>query len=204
MTPTRQARDEAVGDYRAGGACTVTESRRGMKGSALGALGVVCLGSLLVQSFHMVEHVAQILQKFVYHLPAHGLLGEALDREWVHMAYNGTLEATLLATLLGYGLWSRSALAAFPRGRTWGLYAFWSVVAFQGYHVVEHVVKMYQYITTGRPDTPGFLGQILPIIWVHFTINLAVLVLMIAATLGLGMVGRAVRDIRGPAAPTAA
>lgn len=204
MTLTRQARDEAVGDYRAGGASTVTESRRGVKGSALRALGVVTLGSLLVQSFHMVEHVLQVLQKYYWHVPAHGLLGAALDREWVHMAYNSTLEATLVAMLLGYGLWGRSALSEFPRGRAWGLYAFWGVVAFQGYHVGEHVVKMYQYISTGRPDTPGLAGQLFPTIQVHFADNLVVLALMIAAALGLGMISRAVKDIRGPSAPIGA
>lgn len=187
-----------------GGEGTARRLEPTMRGPTLRALGIVCLGSLLVQSFHMVEHVLQILQKYYWMVPPHGLLGETFDREWVHMAYNSTLEATLLVMLLGYGLWSSGALAKFPGGRKWGLYTFWALVTFQGYHVVEHIVKMYQYISTGRPDTPGLLGQFFPPILVHFTINLAVLALMMAASLGLGMMGRAVKDIRGPAAPIGA
>jgi len=167
-----------------------------MRGSR--TLGAVCIGSLAVQSFHMLEHVVQVLQKFVWNVPAHGLLGEAFDREWVHMAYNGTLEALFLVMLVGYGLWSRDALRAFPGGRPWGLYTFWALIGFQGYHTAEHVVKMYQYLATGVSDTPGLLGQIFPTILVHFAFNVIVLLMMVMASVGLRMTQRAIRDLRAP------
>jgi hypothetical protein len=42
------------------------------------ALWAVWVGALVVQSFHMPEHIAQVLQKFVFGLPPHGILGEVL------------------------------------------------------------------------------------------------------------------------------
>jgi hypothetical protein len=44
---------------------------------------------LVVQGFHMIEHIAQIIQKLALNLPvSNGVLGHALDVEPVHFAYN--------------------------------------------------------------------------------------------------------------------
>lgn len=46
-------------------------------------IGLGC--TLLVQAAHMVEHVAQVVQKFLLRMSeAHGLLGSIFDVEWVH------------------------------------------------------------------------------------------------------------------------
>ncbi|KRT76172.1 MAG: hypothetical protein XU14_C0061G0007 [Armatimonadetes bacterium CSP1-3] len=43
---------------------------------------------LIIQGAHMVEHVAQVIQKFLLGFDkAHGLLGSAFDFEWVHFIY---------------------------------------------------------------------------------------------------------------------
>ncbi len=144
----------------------------------------VWVGALGVQSFHMLEHVAQVLQKFVFGLPPHGILGEALDREWVHFTYNWTLGVALVVVLLGYGLHLRFG---FEGRAPIGLYSFRGVVLLQGYHLLEHVVKMMQYFKTGVPDTPGILGQVFPTILLHFAINAAVLALMFLAEGDLGL-----------------
>lgn len=63
---------------------------------------------LIVQSFHMIEHVAQVLQKFVLGQPeAHGLLGTIFDFEWVHFIYNTSLEVALVLDFI----WCRRATA---------------------------------------------------------------------------------------------
>lgn len=45
----------------------------------------------------MVEHVVQVIQKFLLGFEkAHGLLGAAFDFEWVHFVYNTLLEPALI------------------------------------------------------------------------------------------------------------
>jgi hypothetical protein len=61
-------------------------------------------------------------------------------------------------------------------------------VLFQGYHSVEHVVKLYQYLVipryqSGVVPTPGILPQMTgwPIFLVHFGFNLIVWATMAVA-----------------------
>jgi hypothetical protein len=126
---------------------------------------------VLVQSAHMVEHVAQVIQKFVLgRKDAHGLLGAIFDLESVHFLYNGALEAALivaLAWVLRSGLPAPVALRA--------------VVGIQGYHVVEHSVKMFHHVFHGVAAPKGILGMFVPVIWLHFWFNLIVLGLMLWA-----------------------
>ncbi len=140
---------------------------------------VAFVAVVIVQGAHIVEHVAQVIQKFLLGFSqAHGLLGAAFDFEWVHFLYNTALEAALIFILL----WCRRATGhqASP--------ALQVVVWLQGYHVVEHVVKMYQYYMLGVPSgaTKGILGFVLPVIWVHFWLNLIVLALIVLARYAYG------------------
>src|SRR3990172_5233744 len=90
----------------------------------LAATGAAAI--LLVQAAHMVEHVAQVTQKFIIHMPAaHGLLGSIFNLEWVHFVYNTVLYAALLAVYAWYrragpgrGSRSPSASPRVPAGRT--------------------------------------------------------------------------------------
>lgn len=147
----------------------------------------VLLGALVLQGLHFVEHIAQITQKFFLKLPeAHGILGAALDTEWVHFAYNLTLLAFLWGFLFAY----RPHL-----GPVWTERARWCHVALlltatlQLYHMVEHSVKVAQHVTTACASCPGLLGTVVNPIWLHFFINLFVLVPMAVAVVGLGLMG---------------
>jgi len=126
--------------------------------------------TLLVQAAHMVEHVAQVTQKFILHMPAaHGLLGSIFDLEWVHFVYNTVLYAAFLAV---YAWYRRAGPGRVP-------FAMRGVLWLQGYHVVEHLVKMYQYYALGITVGPkGILGFFIPLIWLHFFLNLFVLILL--------------------------
>ena len=54
------------------------------------------------QGFHMVEHIAQVMQKFLFHItPAHGLIGQ-LDLEQVHFAFNLFYLSTLIMVMIGW------------------------------------------------------------------------------------------------------
>lgn len=132
--------------------------------------------TLLFQSAHHLEHVAQVMQVLgLGRHPAHarGLLGAHTDLEWVHAAYNWALEAFLVGLLL---------LAL--RWRVWtsldrlGRMALLSVVALQGFHAFEHGLKMAQYLFVdwyrwGYHPPPGWLPQATgwPIFVVHFWLN---------------------------------
>ncbi len=145
----------------------MTEESRYAQMAKMG-LGVL----LVIQTAHMAEHVAQVIQKFVLHLPkAQGLLGSIFDLEHIHFTYNTGI---WIPIVLAY-IWYRRSGAPMP-------FAFRTLVWFQGYHVVEHIVKMYQYYALGITVGPkGILGYIFPIVWLHFWLNLIVLLLLAGA-----------------------
>jgi len=126
----------------------------------------------VIQSAHMVEHVAQVTQKFILGWPkAPGLLGSIFDLEWVHFLYNSSLQVAILAILI---FWRRNIREPLP-------FAVKAAGVFQGYHTIEHIVKMYQYYALGITVGPkGILGYVFPLIWLHFFFNLITLVLIVA------------------------
>ncbi|MGH2674843.1 MAG: right-handed parallel beta-helix repeat-containing protein [Actinomycetota bacterium] len=123
-----------------------------------------------VQSFHMLEHVVQVIQVYVVDGERRsGLLGAAVDTEWLHFLYN----AAVLA--LAVWLWClvRSA------GRTPGVRfdpapLVLAAVMVQGYHVAEHTAKLLQHLIEGINPAPGLIGGRVGLVWFHFGINLAV------------------------------
>jgi hypothetical protein len=42
---------------------------------------------------------------------------------------------------------------------------------FEGYHFVEHVFKIVQFLDTGMNGTPGILGHFFNLVWLHFVYN---------------------------------
>jgi hypothetical protein len=144
------------------------------------------LGILLIQGFHEVEHITQVLQRTVFDIPkGAGILGTWLDIEPVHVGYNA-----LFLVLLG---------VVYVQGRFWetrrsqplvfGLMTF--SVLFQGYHFVEHMFKIVQFADTGMNGTPGILGHVFNLVWLHFAFNTIVFTSFAAAFVA----GRWDRDV---------
>lgn len=134
------------------------------------AVAVLAAG-FAVQSFHMVEHVVQVVQVHVLQAEQRsGLLGRRVDTEWLHLAFNGVL--------LGFLLWAGALflrrLPAALLARPSGLSFLLAAVAVQGYHLAEHVAKVAQHAASGVRTAPGLLGDNLGLVWFHFGINLAV------------------------------
>lgn len=147
----------------------------------VGAAVNVFAAALALQAVHQIEHLAQLVQaKILLIKPAHGLFGSIFDNEWVHVVYNGGLFVLLVLTTVTL---VRERVARRPIG--WLFLG--GALAVQSYHVVEHAVKLAQHLTTGVDPAPGVLGQILDLVWLHFTFNLIVLLLMVAGFLGLGL-----------------
>jgi hypothetical protein len=137
--------------------------------------------ALALQLFHQLEHFVQVAQaKFLGIKPAHGILGSFVDLEWVHFVYNsGLLILLLLAT------------AAVLRDRRVRPPVGWlflgGTLAVQTYHQLEHVAKIVQHVQTGADPAPGILGFVVDLVWLHFTINAVVTILMIGAFYYLGL-----------------
>jgi len=155
-----------------------------MKTRALYALLALAFA---VQTVHHAEHVTQLIQIYALGFKppeAHGLLGSVFDFEWVHFIYNVGLEVTLVGLWLGY----RRARRGDPSGVSHrGPTLLTALVLFQGYHSVEHVVKLYQYLFVpyyqfGLRPPPGFLPHATgwPIFLVHFWLNMIVWAAMVA------------------------
>jgi heme exporter protein D len=137
---------------------------------------------LAVQTAHFIEHIAQIIQIYllqIHPLDAHGLLGHIFDFEWVHFAYNIGLEMALIGLWLGFRrLMTQNESLKIPVGNQRLLVG---LVVFQGYHAIEHIAKLYQYLfiplyQSGEIPTPGILPELTawPIFLVHFGFNMIV------------------------------
>ena len=141
---------------------------------------IIILGTTaVIQSGHMIEHIAQLIQWMLRLQLAHGLIGQ-LDLEMVHFIY----DALFLIGLSALGSFYGDVLAAKGR-RAYGVFVTAWVV--QTYHMIEHVVKFSQHMETGIEGTPGILGRFIPVIPLHFTINLIVTVCIIVPFFMLGM-----------------
>ena len=137
---------------------------------------LVFLALLVIQGFHLVEHLTQVVQRYLLGIAnGNGILGSVADIEPVHFIYNVAYLALLAALYMLLGLHRhgprRVGQAAFA------LVTF--ALVFQGFHVVEHVAKMVQYLQLGLRngtggvlgDGPGALVPLFPIPLLHLVYN---------------------------------
>jgi hypothetical protein len=125
---------------------------------------------LVIQTFHMGEHFVQVFRVHFDGVPSRGgIVGSVVDTEWVHFTYNLSVLIGLVAVIAArFRGW-------LPRGRPDIGDALLAAATFmQGYHVVEHSVKLTQHLVTGAKVNPGILGGPIDLVWLHFVINLAV------------------------------
>lgn len=131
--------------------------------------------AVIAQTGHTLEHFVQVYQHLVLDMPvseSHGILGRA-DIEPVHFWWNFSVMLTLIVV---YYAWEfnrpESTLRQFKSMR----WTFFTVLIVQGYHMIEHAIKYYQHIQTGKQGTPGIIGHFLgpDLIFFHFWINMIV------------------------------
>ena len=114
------------------------------------------VATVVIQTLHMVEHVAQVFQKFVLDYSyAHGLIG-SLDLEQVHFTFNLMYLGALIYVTLGW-LNFGSRVCRYGQEKMLGALLIATVVV-QGYHMVEHSARLVQFLNTGLQGTPGLLG----------------------------------------------
>ena len=134
------------------------------------------------QSFHMLEHVVQVVQVYVFDGERRsGLLGSAVDTESVHFIYN----VAVLAFMVWVWRRLRPRMGSPSAGERRWLPWFFAATVIQAYHLLEHGVKMYQHLAIGLDPAPGLVGGRLGLVWFHFGINLAVYAGLAALALGM-------------------
>ncbi len=131
---------------------------------------VILTVAVAVQSFHILEHIVQVIQKFVLQFPvAHGIPGASLDFEPVHFTFNAIYLA--LVALVWISLTNTPIR---KMQLIYGLVTF--VLVFQSWHFIEHAVKLDQHFVNGCVSCPGILGHYFDVILLHFTYNAVVYV----------------------------
>jgi len=156
----------------------------GAAAPAAGAMPAFLL-LVLVQGFHEIEHVVQVVQRLALGIPnGNGVVGSLADVEPVHVAYNTMYLALLAIVYVRLGLLGSGPS---PHGRlVTGLLTF--ALAFQMWHELEHVFKLVQYVALGVNGTGGILGQgpgavapVAPIPLLHLAYNTVAYVPALAA-----------------------
>jgi hypothetical protein len=155
---------------------------------------VLFLAVVLFQGVHELEHVVQVVQAFVFNVRgAAGLLGSVFGLEPVHFAYNALFLTLVGVAFASFGVRRRVGVAR-PVGVA-VLLGF--ALGLQSYHVVEHLAKIEQYLSSGVNGVPGLLGAYFNPIWLHFWLNTVAYVPCVAAFF-VGAVHREVgADLRG-------
>jgi hypothetical protein len=142
------------------------------------AVALLFLEMILLQGFHEVEHIVQVFQRTVLGIASGaGVLGSVFDVEPVHMIYN----LAFLLLLGGVYLGCRRDRSVIPAQPTSVLRLLTVAFVFQGFHTVEHTVKMWQYFQTGLNGTPGILGYWIPVVFLHLGYNTALYVPVVVA-----------------------
>lgn len=146
------------------------------------AVVLLFLEMVVLQGIHEVEHVVQVFQRTVLGIAkGAGVLGSAFDIEPVHMVYN----LAFLVLLAGVYVGCRRDTSIVPRNANAVMRLLTVSFFFQGFHTVEHVVKMWQYYATGVNGTPGIFGSWVPVVYLHLGYNTALYVpVLIAFFLG--------------------
>ena len=174
-------------------AVRVPSRARELSAAAERRLDLAFLLVILVMTAHEAEHVAQVVQKDALDnscpVDCRGLLGFKADVEWVHFTYNHAILLALAGLYVGFGLWRRRWREAnFPAWLALTL----GIFVVQGYHGVEHAVKLDQWLDNGhKSPQPGILGMKFSLIELHFTINTIVFALVLVGYFGLGFHRRA-------------
>ena len=131
-------------------------------------VALLFLEMLILQGFHEMEHIVQVIQRTVLGIGSGaGMLGSAFDVEPVHMIYN--LGFLVLIALVYEGC--RRDRSVIPRNAGLVMGLLTASYVFQGFHTVEHVVKMVQFFQTGMNGTPGIVGQWIPVVFLHLFYN---------------------------------
>jgi hypothetical protein len=145
----------------------------------------VFAAAMLAQTLHYSEHVVQLYQHAVLGLSisqSHGLV-YFLDFEWNHFVFNSAYFLALGVVFLQCKFYQIREPAG---GVRFASLAFTTGFFVQGYHVIEHSVRIVQFYQTGCTPCPGILGRYFDGVYLHFLFNSVVYVLPLIAFIAYG------------------
>ncbi len=119
-------------------------------------------------------------------LHTHGALF-FFDFEWNHFIFNALAAAALIATFFGTGMHRAASPARKKPLVFWGFLL--GGILLQGYHTIEHMVRLYQHLTLGCEPCLGILGSSVNFVYLHFAFNTVVLASSLAAFQAFGFLG---------------
>ena len=140
--------------------------------------------ALILQFFHYTEHLAQVYQHWWRGLPikeSGGIL-YFLNLEWNHFIFNGLYLALLILAFIAYGILKKENSSA-PHFSRAAFFLIGATIFIQGYHVIEHIVRVGMHIKTACEPCPGILGKFVDGIYLHFTFNTIVFFLPLITAL---------------------
>ena len=130
---------------------------------------------VVIQGFHVIEHIVQLIQVYVFDVPdddAFGLLGLVFHpndtEEWLHLGFNSLYVVALYLLVL-------PLVALVGRGvPLWGfaVYAL-AGVGLETWHVIEHIVIISYVVENQGCPCPGIGDRVLGVTdtQLHFVYN---------------------------------
>lgn len=140
--------------------------------------------ALIVQFFHYTEHLMQVYQHWWRGLPikeSGGIL-YFLNLEWNHLIFNAVYLVLLNFVFIAYLIVKKRSYPPSSSFLT-ALYLLGVTLVIQGYHVIEHIIRVSMHLNTGCEPCPGILGKFVDGIYLHFTFNTIVFFLPLTAAL---------------------
>jgi hypothetical protein len=188
------------GIRRATGDVVILERRRATRILERGPF-LFFVGVVIVQGFHMFEHVVQLIQVFAWNVPdddALGLLGYVFQlqgtEEWLHLVFNLALLTSLYILL---GPIRAASPSIVPR---WGYLVYlFGAAGLETWHEVEHLVIISRVLTNNGCPCPGIGDTALGVsdTVLHFVYNLVVYSAMLVPFFFVFRFKRRERDASG-------
>ena len=131
---------------------------------------------VVVQGIHVIEHIIQLFQVYVFGVPdarALGVLGYVIQfngtEEWLHLGFNLAYLMSLYVLVIGLREYVDTGIV--PRW-AWLTFAV-AGAGFESWHMTEHIVIIYHVIRNHGCPCPGIGDQALNVsdIQLHFVYN---------------------------------
>jgi hypothetical protein len=130
-----------------------------------------------VQTFHMFEHTLQVFRVRVDGVPSRGgIVGPVVEGEWIHFVYNVAVLLLLVVILFA----RRKGWSPTNRPRLGDRFLVAGALV-QGYHAIEHSVKLIQHHVTGSKVNEGLAGGVFDLVLLHYAMNLTVYLALLGA-----------------------
>jgi hypothetical protein len=154
--------------------------------------------ALVLQGAHHLEHVTQIFQWWYLGLlpPMSKGIVFFLDLEWNHFIFDTSL---FFALVLGSLFLARKLWKSGHSIDRFGGTLLISALLIQGWHAVEHTVRIVRHVDTGCEPCRGIIDSVygIPLIPLHFWFNVFALTLPLLAFVWYGMDVKVWEMIRG-------